>query len=239
MRLISLTILITLELSIYSQETYTWLGIACEYESIYDNKIYSRQEIQNCYELSVTFNFHLNNTVSVFDIEDLENLSISELDKDYEQKITRLKKMRLPQSNEWELLRTQKINELNLLYKLNQIEYNAFMEDLTALKSFITEDSCMEHYRLCLENGGEYLLNCWYSYTNERASKNGFPEKVWKTYYSELVSEDKFLHAKIDLLTFGWGNCANRHIERMNQDDARDLFESLFISTNTVECDEP
>ncbi len=56
---------------------------------------------------------------------------------------------------------------------------------------------------------------------------------------NHLNSPDKRDYAIIDLITFGWGNCANDEIPNPLHDEKMSKeFENLFLKID-AECDEP
>ena len=55
----------------------------------------------------------------------------------------------------------------------------------------------------------------------------------------DITPKDKRDYALIDLITFGWGNCANDKVQRVSHDEKmNNEFNALFIKIDS-ECDEP
>jgi hypothetical protein len=72
--------------------------------------------------------------------------------------------------------------------------------------------------------------------TNEQ--KNN-PEKIMDEFENNLHAQNKNEYAMVDLITFGWGNCANNSIKRVEYDEKMTkAFNSLFIKIDS-QCDEP
>ena len=70
------------------------------------------------------------------------------------------------------------------------------------------------------------------------AKKNGAPDVFWKRHNKLLTSDDKLLYAKLDLLGYGWNNCANNYVFHTDTSlEYENEFEKLFIKV-TSECDE-
>jgi hypothetical protein len=58
-------------------------------------------------------------------------------------------------------------------------------------------------------------------------------------YNEKYNSKDRLIYAKIELMTYGWWNCSNSQIKRINNDGTMEKeFNKLFIHIET-ECDEP
>ena len=57
-----------------------------------------------------------------------------------------------------------------------------------------------------------------------------------KKYHKKKNSEKWKEHARLDIMTFGWGNAANHYIVRFNG-YYMDEFETLLLSKKEIECD--
>ena len=59
-------------------------------------------------------------------------------------------------------------------------------------------------------------------------------------YEQQLASPDKLNFALVEVMTFGWSNCANALIPSVEYDGTQDKeFKKLFKSVKKVSCDEP
>jgi len=56
----------------------------------------------------------------------------------------------------------------------------------------------------------------------------------------EYDSPDKYKYARVEVMSFGFWNCANALIEREEYDGTHEeQFKKLFKRTRTIACDEP
>lgn len=89
-------------------------------------------------------------------------------------------------------------------------------------------------------NGGNDLLALWLEINRESRRKNLSPENVRNIYERQFNSPDKLLYARIEVMTYGWWNCANDFIEYDQDDDRYQReFKKLFTRVKTIGCDEP
>ncbi len=178
----------------------------------------------------------------VFKPSYIQKLNIDTLDCEYKNKHKALRKISLPKTKFWKEYRKRQLIEQKQLYKLSRIAYQSYI-DTKFLKQFKSKDSCAIKHSTALILGGDILLNNWYNLRLEMASRNCCPEKVMSDYNRQLLSDDKFQYAKIDVLTFGWWNCANNSIEYTSNYFDYETIEkeinTLFLNTKTINCDEP
>ncbi len=220
--------------------SFVWVDEMCEYESIFDSTKTTRKQIKSAYSLVMWDEFRIHNTPSVHNLEDLQRLNIDTLENEYIDKKHKLVNLQLPDNKVWEVFRHEKLNEIEQLYKLSLITYKAYLTDeIEILNQFNKSDTCLTYYSSALINGGDSLLSAWEHLTKIQSEKNALPEKIWSKYFEQRNSENKFQYGKIQLLTFGWWNCAVKHIDYFDHQKAFKEFEKLFISTREIYCDEP
>ncbi len=220
--------------------TFNWSDETCEYESLFDSTKTTRQQIKSAYSLVYWDEFRIQNTPSVHGSEGLQRLNMDTLKNEYIEKKHKLLNLQIPDNKVWEGFRNEHLNEIEQLYKLSLITYNAFLTDeIEVLKQFKPNDPCLTYYSNALINGGDSLLSAWEHLTKIQSEKNGNPENIWSKYHEQRNSENKFLYGKIELLTFGWWNCAIDYVEYFDNQKAIKEFEKLFISTREIYCDIP
>jgi hypothetical protein len=238
----TIVILLLLNLTAKGQvATFVWSDEMCEYESKFDSCKITREQIINAYSFVGLNEYRISKTPSVYKIEDISRLNLNSLDFEYNDKKSRLLKLRLPDNDIWETFRQNQLNEIDELYRLCKLAYNAYLTDnYQDLKKFNEDDSCLQFYSAALIFGGDSLLSAWKLLTEVQASKNGSPENVWTKYNEQLNSELKMQHGKIQIMTFGWWNCAVDHIAFFTEyQNVYDEFLKLFISTKEINCEDP
>ena len=112
-------------------------------------------------------------------------------------------------------------------------------EDPAALLNNRFSKSCERFVTALNSTDTSVLLTTWKSFCEELKTKNGSPETFMAKFYEKYNSPQKLVYAKIDLLTFGWGNCANNSTFHVASDGkAEKAFEKLFSNVKH-ECEEP
>lgn len=236
-------ILLLISFNSFGQKSiYKWNDETCNYESTYDKTMYTENQLKNCYSLTYNYHFQISHTPSVYRPEDIQNLNIDTLDNEYNFKYKRLLSLDLPKTEYWNELRKSILIELEQFYKLSRIAYKGFF-DPSILKDWFYQDSCLKKHANALIAGEDSLLNDWYELTSILVQKNCCPDKVWEKYTMQYASEKRFEYARVDVTTFGWWNCAIKHVDRSDDkfdlETKNEMFLKLFIKTETKDCDEP
>jgi hypothetical protein len=83
------------------------------------------------------------------------------------------------------------------------------------------------------------LFTTWKAFTEEQKTRNGSPDGYMERFYEKYNSPEKISYAKVDLITFAWGNCANETLTHLNRDEKTEIeFNKLFRNIKTA-CEEP
>ena len=237
--LLSVAVLLWCTTPVASQiRTFRWTTGSgqCEIAGTYKSGKYNEAELKNTARLYSDFGISI--LVSVFKYEDIKSLpSIAALDKEYELKSAELKNLKIISSPYWETVRQRKLRELEQVYKLTRVTIQAY-ENPSALKDYRFADSCVNAYARSLISGGEDLLSTWRHVNEESRKNNCCPEDMRKKFDERYNSPDRFKYALVEVMAFGWFNCANDHIERVDEEVESQNFKKLFIRTRT-RCEEP
>jgi hypothetical protein len=112
--------------------------------------------------------------------------------------------------------------------------------DPRVLGQYKEAPACKTKYADPLIKGGEDLLNAW-RMVNERSRKrNSDPDRVRREYEKKLASPDRMQFAFIEVIGFGWYNCAIALIDHVSYDEKPAIeFKKLFKKVKTIGCDEP
>lgn len=242
MKSITFLLLLTSINLLGQKSVFKWSDELCNYEGIYDSNKFSEAQLKNCYELVYNQTLTIENTPVVFKPEDIEKLDIHKLDDEYTTKLIKFKNLDLPESAYWNELKTSVIKEFEQMYKVSRITYQGFSNP-EVFKNWFYQDSCLHKHTSALINGGDSLLGDWFELTSSIAKNNCCPDDIWDRYTIQLNSQSKFLYAKIEIITFGWWNCALNYVESSNAkfdiDSRQREFLKLFTKTKTVKCYEP
>lgn len=216
---------------------FIWATELCENTGTYDPKKYSKEQLKNTYDLWFTFSgIALETNSNAHFIEEINQLSVSKLTSEYLTKKTDYNREIIP-SSFWNKIKTERLQELEDEYELKKISIEAYTKPSILLNNRFSK-FCNEYAQVLSSNDTIKLLKAWKNLVENQKSKNGAPEKFMEKYNEKYNSKDRLIYAKIELMTFGWWNCGNSTIRRLNDDGSMEKeFNKIFINIKT-ECDE-
>lgn len=219
---------------------FRWTTELCEFEGTYDSTKYTEAQLRNTQKLLSSLGvvpLFTDSTVGSYG--DIKNLSLDELDKEYEMSFNELKNLEIVKTEYWETLRQKKLKEMEQSYKLKRITIQAYTNP-GLLKQYTGAGVCVKKYADPIINGGNELLKAWRAVNEESRKTNGAPERVRRIFEQEYNSPDKLKYALIEVMAFGWWNCANHTIEYVEFDENYEKnYRKLFKRVKTIYCDEP
>lgn len=236
-----LLLILLMSLGVSAQvKTFKWDTEMCSFSGTYDVSKYTEAQLRNTSKLFKGA-YSLTTYPSVFKYEDIANLDPIGLENEFKQKHGELKSLDIVRSPYWESARQAQLRELEQVYRLRSIKMRAY-HDPAALREYTAAPACNIKYAEPLIAGGDSLLNVWRELNVESRKRNADPERLRRRFEAELASEDRFKFAFVEVLAFGWGNCANAsidYVEAGNDGTAQEEFEKLFKRVKTVYCEEP
>jgi len=240
MKIFLISILLLCNTLAFAQtKKFRWGTEHCLFESAYDAKKYTKAQLEDTVKL-----FHLDffpNTINAapFKYADIEKLNVVTLDKEFEVRVNALKRLNIVKLKYWETRRQKQLKELEQVYQLSQVTILGYANP-ARLRDVMFADACVQKYASPLAKGGDDLLAVWREVNEKIQEGHSAPERVKKEFEEKLNSPEKFQYALVDVMAFGWWNCANALIDREDKPDENEReFKKLFERTKTVECDEP
>lgn len=241
MRLLTFACLLFLTLTITAQtRTFRWDDELCRYSGTYDSKRFTAVQLKNTFDLAETAGLiPLSTDSTAFKYSDIAKLDVDALDREYAQRLSELKGLDIVPVPYWQKFRERKIRELHEFYRLERVTMLGY-RDPKELLAYTRAPACTTKYAKPLISGGSDLLAAWKALNEEARKRNADPERVRRTYEERLRSPDRLQYAFIDIITFGWSNCANATIPYVRGDQTPSKeFRKLFKRTRTLHCDEP
>ncbi len=216
-----------------------WDTELCQFESVYDTKKYTEKQLKNTIKLFSIGGFNIDTDATVWKFEEISKLSVNALDEEYNRKTDELKKLEIVKSPYFETLRKNKLKEMEQSYRAKRTTMEAY-NNPKVLANYKFADVCVQKYANPLISGGDTLLKTWLNVNEDSRAKNGSPENVKRIFDAQMNSPEKLEFARVEVMSFGWWNCANNFIEYVEHDGkAQTEFKKLFRQNRTVECDEP
>lgn len=222
---------------------FKWTDELCSYESVYDTKKITKQQVNNCYRLVWKEEFNVTVTPSVFTPEDMDKPQEPEkLEAEFTRANTTLKSLDLPKTPFWEGFKAAKLKEQQQRYEFYRTSFKAY-KNVNALKEYQSKNPDAQLHAKALMAGGDALLEDWAKVRKAMAMRNSDPAGSLADYKRQLASPDKLRYAFVDVMNFGWHNAANHAIEAAADvypsETVHKEWEKLFVNTKTIHCDEP
>lgn len=225
------------------EELFNFTTELCHNKGHFDANTYSREELEGTFKLWFEMAGSMLSTPSVFNLNSLQKARaekdkiLAQLDKDFSEKKKVLENLHVVKDPYWKNLKNSKLQELNEEYEFRRIELQAF-SDPSVLVNHTFSKSC-ESYAKALNSTETQKTEMWRQLREEMSRKNSDSQRIMNEFESRLHSADKNDYAIIDLITFGWGNCANDKMTRnVNDENMYEKFKALFLKIDS-ECDEP
>ncbi|HEX8249700.1 MAG TPA: hypothetical protein VF599_16095 [Pyrinomonadaceae bacterium] len=238
--LLIISLLLCNALAVSAQtKKYRWFTELCEYEGTYDASRYTEKQIEATYQLYFAGDFNLQTDATAQRHEDVGSLSLDALSEEYTTKSNVLRGLDIVKLPYWIKLKERKLKELEQVYNLSRVTIEAY-ENPARLKAYTPAASCVKTYVDPLIEGGNALLITWRKLDEESRQRNANPERLRRIFEDRYNSPEKLRHAQIQVMRFGWWNCANAFVQRVEQNDTPEKnFKKLFKRVRTISCDEP
>ncbi|KXK00714.1 MAG: hypothetical protein UZ17_ACD001002057 [Acidobacteria bacterium OLB17] len=225
--------------SIGQSLTFKWETELCEMTGTYNSKKVSKRRLTDTVKLMRQYStLGLDTRATVFKPEDLPSLDLAELDAEYKRKSSEVASLQVIASPYWQRQQQAKLTELKQSYELSRATMRAYT-DPRALLEYPGVDQCKTKYARPLVTGGDALLNAWRIVNEDSRKKNADPTRLRKEFEWQLASSDRMKYALVEVMAFGWWNCANESIDYVQYDGSQEReFEKQFKHIRR-DCDEP
>ena len=221
------------------QKTFKWADELCRYQGTYNSKKYTAKQLANTAKLFDHGSFSFQPTATVFTPVDLGRFDLAAVDAEYQKVTAELTELEIVNTPFWQELRKQKLAEIKQVYELSRLTILGHT-DPKVLNQLEGSQSCKTKYAAPLIAGGDSLLKAWKTLNEESRKQNGNPNEVKRKFESEMASKDRLKFALVEVMTFGWWNCANNSIKYVNYDGTQEReFRKLFVRVKKIECEEP
>lgn len=224
--------------TIAQAQTYKWQDDFCSMQGDFDSKKYTAKQIENSYfVLESLTRSNLDSFFSPMSIDALDKLSMKDLDilteeyKQVKRNVERLDVVPEAKGYKQELLKS-----IDGEYKQNKLTILGYLNPNDALKQ--SPKMCHQYIKPLLQNEAAVQTK-WKQIVEERAVSNSY---AMSRYLDEKASNPA-KYAKIDLVTFGFGNCVNEQVYHADSEvvfkNQQKLNKTLFGKSFKQMCDEP
>ena len=224
--------------TIAQAEVYKWQDELCDIKGDFDNKKYSAKEIKNShFVLEGLTSANLNSFFPPMNIEDLDKVSIKDLERlteEYKQVKNNVE--RLDVVPEAKAYKQQLLQSIEGEYKKERLTILAYVDPIQAMRQ--SPLMCKQYLEPFFKDQTA-VQNKWQQMVEKRALSNSYA----MSRYQEEKANDPTNYAKIDLITFGFGNCVNNQRYHAGSEvvlrNQQKLNKTLFGKSLTMVCEEP
>lgn len=218
---------------------FTWTTELCENKGTYNSGKYSAEQLQNTYDLWFRFSGIALETEGTADEPgDISKLDTNKLADEYKKQKKYFEQMVVVNTTYWQKLKKLRMEELEDEFELKRITIQSY-NNSSVLKTNRFSKYCPDFVKALTSNDTSELMTFWKGFAEKQSAENGSPAKYMERFYEKFNSEDRLNYAKVDLITYGWWNCANRTLTHINQDgQMEEEFNKLFSGIKSA-CDEP
>ncbi len=239
---IALTVVLVLFACVVSgfsqQRTFKWSDELCDFRGTYNVGKYTAAQLENTHKLFDHSSFSLQTSATVFSPDDLVKLDLAALEAEYKTLSAKLAALEIVNTPFWQSLRQQKLAEMKQVYELSRLTISGHTNP-AILKQLSGSDACKAKYADPLIAGGPTLLDAWRTVNEDSRVKNSDPARLKRIFETQMTSPDRLKYALVEVMTFGWWNCANDAISYVNYDGTQEReFKKLFIRVKQT-CSEP
>ena len=224
--------------TIAQAETYKWQDELCDIKGNFDNKKYSAKQIKNShFVLEGLTRANLNSFFPPMNIEDLDKVSIKDLERlteEYKQVKNNVE--RLDVVPEAKAYKQKLLQSIEGEYKKERLTILAYVDPIQAMRQ--SPLMCKQYLEPFFKDQTA-VQNKWQQMVEKRALSNSYA----MSRYQEEKANDPINYAKIDLITFGFGNCVNNQRYHAGSEvvlrNQQKLNKTLFGKSLTMVCEEP
>ncbi len=220
--------------------TFRWELIQCEYVGTYDSRRFTEAQLRDTLRLLLPGGFELPSSGTVWKHEDIAGLDIGELDRQHTSLRARLEALDLVPIQAFRKLRDDLLAELARVHRLTRLTWQAYLRPVV-LREYPGADACKTQWAEPLIAGGEALVGAWRRVNEESRRNNADPDRLRRIFEEQEASPDRLKFAQLEVMAFGWWNCANALLDRHSgpTPEQEKAFKDLFLRIDSESCEEP
>ncbi|MGI4867056.1 MAG: hypothetical protein ACRYFZ_24275 [Janthinobacterium lividum] len=224
--------------------TFTWQDEVCLNTGTFPAGAYTQRQLRDTYRLAS--GILLNTRTVAFNFSDYNDtyfkLAAASLEHEHDSLAAMLHGLQVVPNPYWRKMK--QLRELQLAeeytFRKTQLEGYFHPESWRRNRYYA---HCTAYADALASTDTAVVLQAWRRLTDEEKRNNGYPEALEREFVRVSARPEAMQYAKMKLMTFGWGNCANS-LSKYNRLDEKgepvDKFGQLFkhiSQTNCVETD--
>ncbi len=217
--------------NVAGQEIYEWRSGVCDFMGEIDTNKATVSQLDNAFSLLWNTS-ELSAPFLCTKPSDSIYLKRSAIEKECKTLKLELETSDFPKGNFWNTLKINRIRELDENCKLRIATCDAFFNP-KSLSNY--QNSNCKNYSRGIIKGGKQMCEIWEELHKKELSENSDPENIEQIYRKRKASPESEIWAKIEVLRYGWWNCASEQLFSVqNYQEIETEFKSLLnhISQN-------
>jgi len=199
----------------------------CEHVGAYPAGAYTEKQLRDTYSL-VNFAGILTST-TVFRLEQYTDAHFAKAGKDLEREhdslATSLQQAAVVPTAYWMKIKSLRTRELEEEYQFCKFALAGYYKP-SSLQHNPYYSSCKEYADALASGDTTVVMLAWRKLKDAQKLNNGAPEALEQRFIQESAAPERMKYAKLELMTFGWYNCA------LQQTKYRDLPEQYHLREN-------
>ncbi|TYZ06637.1 hypothetical protein FY528_17360 [Hymenobacter lutimineralis] len=218
-----------------SLATFHWDTEMCTFTGRYDSRQYTAQQLTDTYDL--LRGGQLTTSASVFKPADIAKLSVDTLEAEYTNVLAHIRKLQPVPGATWRELKRLKLQELNDEYRAIKLTILGYSNP-SLLANSPYPAACKTYIRGLAAGNDSSIMASWQQLVREQQKNNSVPESLQARFEQESAAPNWHEYAQVELINFGWWNCINETIRRVEPTEKwQQQYEKLFSNVQS-ECEE-
>ena len=235
--LISISFLLS-SCNLNSTPTFSWNYDSCSHTGTYDSELYTQNQLQNFFDLTLyTYIPLIETKATVSNIDSIPTLNLQKLNEEYSRKRLYFDTVKVMDVAYVNYLKTALSNRLEEEYYFKKIAIEVYQNPQALLKY---DKKCQEYSKVIASQNEDEIIDAARKMVEELKS-DLYVEEHFEQFENKMNTPQRLEHAKLYLITYGWWGCVDEVINRSNLNENNMAYEAFYgFFTNVVtECDEP
>jgi len=221
-------------------QTFTWQDEVCENTGTFAVGAYTQRQLRDTYQ--VITGFQLSTTVVPFQLNHYNDAFFSaaarHLTHEHDSLAARLHGLQVVPTPYWQKIKRLRELELAEEYALDRATLEGYFHPTSWLSNAYYAH-CAEYATALASTDSAVVIPAWRKLVDAQKVDNGIPEILEADFKAQLASPERMRYAKVDLMTFGWSNCANaqrKYNDLSSHYPLQDDFAKLFTHVEQANC---
>lgn len=221
-------------------QTFAWEDEVCLNTGTFPARAYTQRQLRDTYW--VVKGFGILPTTTVFSFKEYNDAHFEQLavrlQHEHDSLAAVVRGLQVVPSPFWQRLKHLRELELAEQYAQGQAELAGYFQPASLLHNRYYSH-CQAYAEALASTDTATVLRAWRVLVDEEKRNNGAPQHLEDEYLREAAQPTGIRYAKMQLMTFGWSNCANKlngQKELESPDHLATKFQQLFKQVKQSDC---